>query len=131
MRYRFLTALMVAVVCCGCLISCNEKPRSYKMVKVLQDGQEQVEEFQASNDTAALNEYIDRMSKVIASSIASGKEADFKEMFVISPEGDTLNTDEELLKAVSDGLPTMVNIPASEAPATAAPDPAAEAPAQQ
>jgi hypothetical protein len=111
MRNRILAAVMVVAVCCGCLVSCNEKPRNYKFVKVLQDGKEQVEEFQAPNDTVALNEYIDRMGKMIASSIASGEGSDFKAMFVISPEGDTLNTDEELLKVVSQGLPTMVELP--------------------
>ena len=101
-------------MCCGCLISCNEKPRSYKFVKVANDGSEQVEEFDASNDTAALKIYFDRMEKIIVDNI-NAQAKPFKAMYVISPDGDTLNTDEELLKTMMSSIPTA--IPATQQPA--------------
>ena len=78
---------MAAVVCC-CVISCNEKPKSYRFVKIANDGKEEVENIEA--------------------------------MYVISPDGDTLNTNEQLLEAVAKTLPVM----AAPAPAPAA-EPAA------
>ncbi len=111
---KSLSAVMLAAVCCGCLVSCNEKPRSYKFVKVAHDGNEQVEKFEASNDTAALKIYFDRMEKIIVDNINKQAEP-FKAMYVISPDGDTLNTNEELLKTMMSSIPTV--IPAAQAPA--------------
>ena len=98
---------MLAAVCCGCLVSCNEKPRSYKFVKVAHDGNEQVEKFEASNDTAALKIYFDRMEKIIVDNINKQAEP-FKAMYVISPDGDTLNINEELLNAVANTVNATV-----------------------
>ena len=117
---KILFIVMAAIVCCS-VISCNEKPRQYKFVKVLNDGKEQVEELDAKNDTDALKQYILRMEKVLTTSIAKGEEPDFKVMFILSPEGDTLNTNQELLNAVASGLPQMIELPAGEAPAADAP----------
>jgi len=83
----------------GCLASCNEKPRSYVIVTNMTDGQQKTEQLTAKNDTDALNQYLERMSAVIVENI--GKEVSpIKDMFVISPDGDTLNTNEELLEHV-------------------------------
>ena len=84
----------------SCMISCNEKPKNYKFVKRTVDGTEQVEEFQAKNDTDALNIYIDRMAAVVVENF-DNPEPKFEKMFVISPDGDTLNTNKELLDHVS------------------------------
>ncbi len=115
---KILFILMAAIVCCS-VISCNEKPKQYKFVKVMNDGKEQVEELDAKNDTDALKQYIIRMEKILTTSIAKGEEPDFKVMFIVSPEGDTLNTNKDLLEAVASGLPQMIELPAGEAPATA------------
>ena len=115
---KILFILMAAIVCCS-VISCNEKPKQYKFVKVMNDGKEQVEELDAKNDTDALKQYIIRMEKILTTSIAKGEEPDFKVMFIVSPEGDTLNTNKDLLEAVASGLPQMIELPAEEAPATA------------
>ena len=106
---------MAAVVCC-CVISCNEKPKSYKFVKIVDDGKEEVEDIEAKNDTDALKQYFDRMEKIIVANIGKQEEP-FKAMYVISPDGDTLNTNEQLLEAVAKTLPVM---------AAPAPQPAAE-----
>ena len=84
----------------SCMISCNEKPRNYKFVKRTVDGTEQVEEFKAKNDTDALNIYIDRMAAVVVENF-DNPQAQYEKMFVISPDGDTLNTNKELLDHVS------------------------------
>ena len=39
---KILFILMAAIVCCS-VISCNEKPKQYKFVKVMNDGKEQGE----------------------------------------------------------------------------------------
>ena len=110
---RIVYALLLAVVCCG-VFSCNEKPKSYRFVKVTNDGKEEVENIEAKNDTDALNQYFDRMEKIIIENI--GKETQpFASMYVISPNGDTLNTNKELIEAISKNLPTMVELP-EEAP---------------
>lgn len=101
---KILSILLVAVVCC-CVLSCNEKPKSYKFVTLGKDGKEKVEEFSAKNNTEALKLYFDRMEKVIMANL--GKEPDYEAMYVISPDGDTLNTDEELLQKVSQDLPVL------------------------
>ena len=107
---RYFFALILAAVCCGCLVSCNEKPIGYRFVKVLPDGKEEVEKIEAKNDTDALNQYFDRMEKIIVENI--GKESEpFKAMYVISPSGDTLNTNKEMLEAVMKNLPTLVTMP--------------------
>ena len=106
---KIIYVLLAAAVCCG-VFSCNEKPMHYKFVKVLPDGKEEVENLDAKNDTDALNLYINRMEKELIRCISKGEEPDITKMFVISPDGDTLNTNKELLEAVSKGLPTM-NVP--------------------
>ena len=102
---KFLYVLLLAVVCCG-VFSCNEKPKSYRFVKITADGKEEVENIEAKNDTDALNLYLGRVEKIIIANLEKGEQP-FKAMYVISPDGDTLNTNEELLKAVSASFPVM------------------------
>ncbi len=68
------------------------------------DNSEQVETFDAKNDTDALNMFIDRMSAVVIENMNNNTEPP-KEMFVISPEGDTLNKNKALLDNVVSKLP--------------------------
>ena len=96
---RIIPALIIAFTLAN-LSSCNEKPKSDQFVMRAKDGTEKVEKIAAKNDTDALNMYLDRMSAVIVASIEK-KEPPFEAMFVISPEGDTLNTNKELLEYVS------------------------------
>ncbi len=103
---KLLFIAITALVCGGCLISCNEKPKSYKFVKMLKGGNQDVEEFTAKNDTDALNLYFDRMEKIIVANLEKPEEA-IEAMYVISPDGDTLNTNEELLKVVVKSIPTQ------------------------
>lgn len=102
---RFIVISLVAAVCCGCFTSCNEKPRHYRFVKVTTDGKEEVEDVDARDDTVALNMYLKRMEEILVNSIGKDKESPFKAMFIISPDGDTLNTNEELLKKVVKATP--------------------------
>ncbi len=118
-----LLPLIMVGLCC-CVVSCNKKPkkeeaaRTYKFVKILEDG-EQVDNFKAKNDTDALNRYFEMMEKVIIANL--GKEdSGIKAMYVISPEGDTLNTNKELIEAVSDKLPSMTAMPVEKASKTPA-----------
>ena len=104
MMKKIISILLLTVVC-SCVFSCNEKPRSYKFVKIANDGKEVVETLEAKNDTDALKLYFDRMEKIIIANIGKGEP--FKAMYVISPDGDTLNTNAELLEAVAKTLPTM------------------------
>ena len=120
---KIVSILMVAVVCC-CVISCNEKARSYNFVKVTPDGKEEVEQFEAKNDTDALKMYFDRMEKIIVANIGKD-EAPYQAMWVISPDGDTLNTNTELLEAVAKTLPVMTE-PAAAPAAESAAQPAVE-----
>ena len=106
---KLVFALLLAVVCCG-VFSCNEKPKSYRFVKVTVDGKEEVENIEAKNDTDALNQYFNLMEKILIANIEK-EEAPYKEMYVLSPEGDTLNTNKELLEAFEAKLPKMVNLP--------------------
>ena len=127
---KIVSALLLAVLCCG-MFSCTEKAqktegeestKSYKFVKVGTDDKESVEEFTAKNDTDALNQYFALMEKVIIDNI--GKEDEpYKAMYVISPEGDTLNTNKELLEAVTKDVPRVKAIPLGKAPVPA-PSPA-------
>ena len=99
---RIIPILAIAIVL-SLLSSCNEKPRHYKFVKKLKDGTEKLEKIEAKNDTDALNLYIDRMSAVVVDHLNNPGEQ-IEAMFVVSPEGDTLNTNEELLKCVMERI---------------------------
>ncbi|MBQ3364084.1 MAG: hypothetical protein IJG42_09070 [Muribaculaceae bacterium] len=122
---RIIPILLTAALCCG-VLSCNEKPKSYRFVKVANDGKEVVEKFVASNDTDALNQYFERMEKIIVENIDKAEEP-FKAMFVISPDGDTLNTNKALIEEVMKNVPTVMpmpeatDVPISDAPAEEAP----------
>ena len=92
---RFIFSIAVAAVCCCCLLSCNEKPQKYRFVKVTPDGKEIVEDIEALNDTVAVKQFFGIMEKMFI----ENAEPPFKEMFLISPAGDTLNTNEALMEA--------------------------------
>jgi hypothetical protein len=111
---KLVFALLLAVVCCG-VFSCNEKPKSYRFVKVTTDGKEEVESIEAKNDTDALYQYFNLLEKTLIANIGKA-EVPYKEMFVLSPEGDTLNTNQELLKAFEATLPKMVELPEGDKP---------------
>lgn len=110
---HLLSVLCVAALCCMCLLSCNEKPKNYRFVKVGLDGKEQVENIEAQNDTDALKQYFDRMEKIIIANIDKQQEP-FQAMYVISPSGDTLNTNKELLETVMKDLPPMQTMPPTQ-----------------
>ena len=125
MMKKTVYVLLLAVLCCG-TFSCNEKSKStqseessvkksYRFVKVGHDDKESVEEITAKNDTDALNQYFALMEKIIVENIGKEQEP-YKSMYVISPEGDTLNTNEELLQAVTKDVPRMKAIPVGKAP---------------
>ena len=117
---KILSILMVALVCCV-VFSCNEKPRHYRFVKVTASG-EVVENIDAKNDTDALKQYFDRMEKIIIENIGK-QDTSIDAMYVISPDGDTLNTDPEMLNVFAKDLPTMAApVPAEEQPAEAQPE---------
>ena len=99
---RIIPILVIAIAL-SCLSSCNEKPKSYRFVKIMKDGTEQVEQFEAKNDTDALNLYLDRMSALIVENLEKKTEP-FEAMYVISPGGDTLNTNQDLLKCVMERI---------------------------
>jgi uncharacterized lipoprotein YehR (DUF1307 family) len=112
---KIISIVLAAIVCCS-VISCNEKPKSYKFVTLGKDGKEQVEEFSAKNDVEALKMYFDRMEKIVVENI--GKEPTYEAMYVVSPEGDTLNTDEKLLQSIMKDIPVLKDppLPAGEKP---------------
>ena len=114
---KLLYVLLFALVC-GTVVSCNEKPIHYRFVQVNPDGTEKVENIDAKNDTDALQKYMSRMEKIIIAAVVKGEEPDIDAMYVISPSGDTLNTNKELLEAVSMDLP-KVKDPAPETPEAA------------
>ena len=116
---KLLYILLVALVC-GTVVSCNEKPTHYRFVQINPDGTEKVENIDAKNDTDALKQYIGRMEKILIASVAKGEEPNIEAMYVISPSGDTLNTNKELLNVISSNLPKMVELPPGEAPDAAA-----------
>ncbi len=121
---RKFIAILIAVAACGCLItSCNEKPKNYHFVKVLHDGTEQVQDITATNDTDALKQYLNTMERIVIENIDKPEAQQYKAMFVISPDGDTLNTNDELLESVMKGQPGVVNMQPSAA-TPAADDPA-------
>ena len=93
---KLFCAVLLATVCCGCLVSCNEKPKSYRYVKVMPDGKEVVETIEAENDTAAAKVFLERMVKMFSQPQDNPAQA----VFIISPEGDTLNTNKELMETV-------------------------------
>ena len=101
MRKSFFP-LIVAVIALLCLASCNKVPRHYQMVQNMSDGKQVVDTFDAENDTVALNMYLDRMSNIIIQNMNKNDStaAKIESMYVLSPEGDTLNTNPELMDAI-------------------------------
>ena len=95
--------IIPAVIIALCMLSsCNEKPKHYSFVQNMSDGKQVVEEIDAQNDTVALKMFLDRMSKVIIANMENtdSTSAQIESMFVISPDGDTLNTNQELIQAI-------------------------------
>ena len=60
------------------------------------DGKEVVETIEAENDTAAAKVFLERMVKMFSQPQDTPAQA----VFIISPEGDTLNTNKELMETV-------------------------------
>ena len=84
---RRISALIAGVAICGCLLTgCNEKPKSYRFVKVMPNGTEQVESISAMNDTDALKQYLSAMEKAVLANIDKPSEEQYKAMYVISPD---------------------------------------------
>ena len=103
---RRLFPLLAAVIAMSWLTSCNEKPRHYQMVENMANGQQVIEKFDAANDTVALNLYLDRMTKVIMANMtdSTSQAPAVESMYVISPDGDTLNTNDELMRVIEKQL---------------------------
>lgn len=111
---KFIFSLILGAVCCGFIVSCNEKPNHYRFVKVM-NGKEDVDTIEAKNDTDALKQYFSLMEKIVVANLDGG--TPYEAMYIISPDGDTLNTNEELTKAVfKDMMPQQVNqdVPAAD-----------------
>ena len=102
---RIIPALVLALAVCFTW-SCNEKPRQYTIVKNHTDGNQVIEKFVAPNDTVALSQYLDRMSKIVMEAMTdtTGNAAKIESMFVISPEGDTLNTNQKLMNVIAEQI---------------------------
>ena len=120
MRKAF-AIIVLAAACCCMFSSCNEKKaqeqgqeqeqtESYRFVKVMPDGKEQVEDISAKNDTDALKQYLSEMEKTIMANIDKADSEQYKAMYVISPKGDTLNTNNELLEAVVKNDTTVITM---------------------
>ena len=119
---KLLSVIVVLAACGSLLISCNEKPKNYRFVKVMADGQELEEKIVANNDTDALKQYLAEMEKVIVMNIDNPDAKPFEAMYVISPSGDTLNKDNEMIEKVMKsqaGVATIVSptVPVEGAPA--------------
>ena len=102
-RERIMRKIIPAVIIALSMLgSCNEKPKHYSFVQNMSDGKQVVEEIDAQNDTVALKMFLDRMSKVIIANMENtdSTSAQIESMFVISPDGDTLNTNQELIQAI-------------------------------
>ena len=78
----------------------RETQDTTSLSKVTNDGQELVEEIKAKNDTDALKLYLDRMEKILVENMDKPDQQQYKVMYVISPDGDTLNTNEQLLQSI-------------------------------
>ncbi len=129
---KIIPFLMLAVLCCG-MISCNEKPAkdkekdsgdveliSYKIVKNLADGSQVTDKIEAKNDTDAVRKFIDLMTKdVVADSEKDS--TTIKSMYIISPKGDTLNTNDQLIMNAVEPSSNSKMIQAKKVPIAASP----------
>ena len=124
MTMRKLIAIIAVVAVCGSVLTgCNEKPKSYRFVKVMPDGKELVENITAHNDTDALKQYLSAMEKVIIENMEKpeAERQDFMAMYVVSPDGYTLNTNKALLETVVNSEAGVTTIQPGTMPAKAAP----------
>ena len=95
---RIIPALIITLTL-TVLASCNEKPRNYELIINTMDGKQKVEKLTAKDDTAALKLYLDRMTKSVLEETEKDTTS-IQSMFIVSPDGDTLNTNQELLLKV-------------------------------
>lgn len=95
---RIIPALIITLTL-AVLASCNEKPRNYELIINTMDGKQKVEKLTAKDDTAALKLYLDRMTKSVLEETEKDTTS-IQSMFIVSPDGDTLNTNQELLLKV-------------------------------
>ncbi len=110
---KIIPIALLAMLGCG-MAGCNgstqektapeqaEQPATenvYKLVQVREDGTEQVEEMKAKDDTVAVTLFLDRVEKSVMANIDKETQP-YKAMYLVSSKGDTLNNDDNLLKAV-------------------------------
>ncbi len=103
---KLIYGIFAAALCC-CVISCNEKPGHYRFVQEKADGSQIEEKIEALNDTDAVKQYLERLTAIIIEKMTSGAdsvESDIKGMYIISPKGDTLNTNDELMNAIGEEI---------------------------
>lgn len=78
----------------------NKQNDGYRIVYIKADGTEDVEKIVAENDTDAVKQFTDKVTAIAMKSIDE-KEPPFKKVVVLSPVGDTLNKNDELIKAAT------------------------------
>lgn len=70
----------------------------YRIVYVSKDGSKEVEKIEAQNDTDAVRQYTKRVAELAFSNLGQ-KEFPYKEIQILSPSGENLNKNEEVMRA--------------------------------
>ena len=98
----YFFVLFLAVSCmAGCGGSNNgQGGDGYRIVYISNDGSEKSEKIEAANDTDAVKQFTQKVMAMAMSNLDK-KEPPYKGMYVISPSGDTLNKNDELLNAAT------------------------------
>lgn len=108
-RLTYILLIFIAVFCmASCGNSSNEKGDGYRIVFVTKDGSKEVEKIEAQNDTDAVRQFTQKVSTIVFSNLDK-EEPPFEDAYVLSPDGDKLNKNEELLKAAIGDIESMAD----------------------
>lgn len=97
LSYILIISLAVfSMAGCGC--SGNEKGDGYRIVYVSKDGSKNVEKIEALNDTDAVKQFSKKVSSLVFKNLDKD-EPPYEDVYVLSPDGEKLNKNKDLMKA--------------------------------
>lgn len=104
---KHLIHILALFVALSVLAGCNKQSEGYRMVYVSEDGSKKVEKIEAANDTDAVKQYKKIAASIIFGSLGKDEEIPYKDVYVLSPSGEKLNHNKELMKASAGDVEKM------------------------
>ena len=106
--YHIFALLVAGIILSGCGGSGYGKSDSYRIVYVSKDGSKEIEKIEAKNDTDAVKQFTQKVAAIAFSNLDK-EEFPYQDVMVLSPSGEVLNKNKDLMNAVTGNLEEMAN----------------------